>query len=113
MERVLLVVEVLDEADDPAFVLEFPLARLLGPFVAQGDREAPVEKRELSQSLLQNVPVEIARLEDLRIRLEPLVRPGPFRRSELLQLLHRLAAFEPDLVFERGETVQKLKKLGP
>src|SRR5579875_2121312 len=112
MERVLLVVEVLDVADDPAFVLEFPLARLLGPFVAQGDREAPVEKRELSQSLLQNVPVEIARLEDLRIRLEPLVRPGRFRRSEFLELLHRLAAFAPVLVFEAVALDARHHRLG-
>ncbi len=65
MQRILLVVEMLDERDDPALVLEQLLFDFLAALVAQRDREAAVEKRELAQALLQDVPMKIGRLEDL------------------------------------------------
>ncbi len=97
VQRILLLVEPLDERDDAAVERVHALAHRLAALVAQRDREAAVEKRELAQALLQDVPVELGHLEHLGIGLEPLYRPGAVGLAELLELLHRDAALEPHL----------------
>src|SRR4030042_1159121 len=58
VEDGLILIEILDELDDPAFVLEF--VRLVRPFVRDNDPDAAVEKAELPHPLSQGLEVELA-----------------------------------------------------
>ncbi len=94
MQRVFLFVEPFDERDDAAVELVVALARLFAALVAQRDREAAVEERELAQALLQDVPVKLGDFEHLAVGKEPLDRSGAFDAADLLELLHGDAALE-------------------
>src|SRR5581483_6946468 len=97
-ERLLVLVEPLHERDDPALVQVRALLRLVGALVAQRDRKPAVEEGQLAQPVLQDLPREVERLEDLGVRLEPLVRAAALGATELLQLLRGDAALEADLI---------------
>jgi hypothetical protein len=61
----LVLVQVLDERDDAAFVLE--LVALAVAFVVERDEDAAVEERELAQALRQRVEAVLGGFEDLRV----------------------------------------------
>ena len=93
----LVLVQILDERDDPAFVQE--LVRLAVALVVERDGDAAVEEGELAQTLGERVEAELGGLEDLRVRLEGdlgaalLGRAGDLesrlRRAALVALLCR------------------------
>ena len=62
----LVLVQVLDERDDAALVLE--LVRLAVALVVDRDDDAAVQERQLAQALRQRVEAVLGRLEDLRRR---------------------------------------------
>ena len=107
VDRRLVLVQILDEGDDPAFVEE--LVRLAVALVVERDGDAAVQERELAQPLRERVEAEFRRLEDLRVGLERdlgaalLGRAGDLeialRRAALVALLVDLAV-APDLEIE-------------
>ena len=108
VDRRLVLVQVRDERDDAAFVVE--LVALAVALVVERDENAAVQERELAQALRQDVEAEDRRLENLRVGLEgdlraaPLRRAGDFergrRRAALVGLLVDLAV-APDFEVER------------
>ena len=66
VDRLLRLVQVLDEGPDPALVGEVVL--LLGALVEDRDRDARVQERELAQPLREAVEMELGDREDLRVR---------------------------------------------
>ncbi len=68
VQRVAGAVEVLDEFDQPAFVLE--VAAFAVPLVMEFDVDAAVEKREFLQTLVQHVEAVLGDAEDLVVGLE-------------------------------------------
>ena len=68
MGRLRRAVQVLDEGDDAALVLEH--VAFLGPFIVERDLHAAIEKSQLLQPFVERVVVELGAGEDLRIRLE-------------------------------------------
>ena len=67
-KRLAGAVEVLDEFDDAALVVEFVV--VAGLLVFEEDVHAAVEEGELLQAAIQNVVAELGGLEDLRIGFE-------------------------------------------
>ena len=109
----LVLVQVLDEGDDAAFVLEpvvLPVA-----LVVDRDEDAAVQKGQLTKALRQRVEAVFGGLEDLRVRLEGDLRATPLRRAGDLERAGRSAALvallidlavPPDLQIETlGERV--------
>ena len=92
----LVLVQVLDERDDAAFVLE--LVALAVALVVDGDEDAAVEERELAQALRQRVEAVLGGLEDLRVGLERDLRAAPLRRAGDLEVGDRRAALVALLV---------------
>ena len=92
----LVLVQVLDERDDAAFVLE--LVALPVALVVDGDEDAAVQERELAQPLRQRVEAVLGRLEDLRVGLERDLRAAALRRPGDLELAGRSAALVALLV---------------
>ena len=82
VERLAVLVQVVDEGGDPALVPEdvLPLA-LLVPLVDDLDRDAGVQEGELAEPLREGVEVVGADREDLGVRLERDLRPGLVRPS--------------------------------
>ena len=74
-----VLVQVLDERDDAAVVMETMV--LAVAFVVEGDGHAGVEERELAQALSERVEAELRRLEDLRVGLERDFRAALLRRA--------------------------------
>ena len=68
MERGLVLIQVLDERCDAAFVEE--ILFLAGAFVRDRDLEAPVQERKLAEPLRQDVVAVLPVLEDLEVGLE-------------------------------------------
>ena len=68
VDQPLVLVQVLDERDDAAVVVEAVV--LAVALVVERDSDAGVEERELAQALRQRVEAEVRRLEDLRVGLE-------------------------------------------
>ena len=64
----LVLVQVLDERDDAAFVVE--LVALAVALVVERDDDAAVQERELAQALRERVEAEVRGLENLRVGLE-------------------------------------------
>ena len=75
----LVLVQVLHERDDAAFVLE--LVILPVALVVDRDENAAIEKGELTQALRQRVEAVLGGLEDLRVRPERDLRATPLRRA--------------------------------
>ena len=86
-----LAVQVLDEVDDAAVVLEARL-EALAALVAEADLEAPREEGHLAEALLEHRPVVVDRLEDLHVRQEADAGAAPVRLGAALEVAHRLAA---------------------
>ena len=91
-QRLLRRVEVLDEVDDAAGVLEDLLVRGLRALVAEADLEALVEERHLLQSLQQRLRAELDLLEHGGIGPERHDRAALLRRADSLQRPLRYAA---------------------
>src|SRR5271157_2384416 len=85
----LAFVQVLDELDDTALVVE-----RLGdarPGIRQRDLDALVEERKLPQPVSQYIVMEIRRLEDGSVRLERHRRAGAYGRADLMDIALRLS----------------------
>ena len=90
-DRLLVAVEVLDEVDDPALVVELGLVPLAA-LVDQRDPQAAGQERRVAHALLERGEVEIERLEHVRVGQERDRGPGLLGRLALLQVAQRLAA---------------------
>ena len=86
-----LAVQVLDEVDDAAVVLETRL-EALAALVPEVDLEALGEERHLAEALLEDRAVVVDRLEDLEIRHEGDAGPAAVGRRALLERPTGLAA---------------------
>ena len=75
----LVLVQVLDERDDAALVVE--LVALAVALVVERDDDAAVQERELAQALRERVEAELGGLEDLRVGLERDLRAAALRRA--------------------------------
>ncbi len=91
VQRVLRLVQVLDEVRDAALVEELDLAAL-GALVDQLDLQPARQKGGLAQPLGEDVEVEVDFLEDLGIGPEGDRRAGALHRPALLELGGRLAS---------------------
>src|SRR5688572_6600546 len=87
----LVLVQVLDERDDAAFVLE--LVVLPVTLIVNGDEDAAIQERQLTEPLRQRVEAVLRRLEDLRIRPERHLRAALLRGAGGHELGHRNPAF--------------------
>jgi hypothetical protein len=90
VDRGLGRVQVLDERDDAARVVELVLpaaALILDP-----DAQAAVQEGELAQALREDLEAEVGRREDQRIRLEGDLGAAVVRGAEALQRSLGLAA---------------------
>ena len=84
VDRRLVLVQVLHERDDAAFVVE--LVALAVALVVERDDDAAVQERQLAQPLRQRVEAEIGGFEDLRVRLERDLGAAPLRRAGDLEI---------------------------
>jgi hypothetical protein len=107
----LVLVQVLDERDDAAFVVE--LVALAVALVVERDRDAAVQERELAQPLRERVEAELGGLEDLRVGLERDLGAALLRRAGDLEIgpaacRARSSAVDlavaPDLELERSDS---------
>jgi len=92
VEAGLVLVEVLDEGDDPAVVLEPDL--LVAPLVLQGDLDPRVEEGELPEAHGEGVEVVVGDREDLAVRLEGDLGAGLGALADHLDPRGGLAALE-------------------
>ena len=90
VEDGLVLVEVLDELDDAALVLE--LVGFVDPLVGDRDPDAAVEEGQLPHPLGQDLEIELGRLEDLVVGPERDLGPGLLGLADLLELGQRDAA---------------------
>ena len=98
MQRLLRLVQVLDEVRDAALVLELRPAALPA-LVDQLDPQAAGEEGGLTEALGEDVEVEFDLLEDLGVGPEGDGRPGGLHGPALLEPAERLAslvALRPD-----------------
>src|SRR5205823_13453982 len=77
VERLLVLVQVLDKRNDAARVVKFVL--LLIALIFDCDEQTPVEKRQLAQPLRKNIKTELSRLENFVVRFETDFRSAPIR----------------------------------
>ncbi len=96
MERGLGAVQVLDERDDAALVLE--LVFFLAALVLDRDAHALVQKGELAEPLREDVEAQLHDLEHLGVGLESDARPGVFRFPHFFERRLRRAALVALLV---------------
>ncbi len=96
-DRLSRSVEVHDEVDDAAVVLEDLFEWFVGPLVAEDDLETTVEERHLAQSLDQRLRAEVELFHDRRVGPERDRGPGAVgvagtrqRRSRCPAVLERL-----------------------
>jgi hypothetical protein len=80
-----LAVQVLDEVDDAAVVLEGGL-EALAALVSEGDLEALREEGHLAEALLERRPVVVDHLEDLEVRQERDARAAAVGLRPLLEI---------------------------
>src|SRR5262249_53673239 len=90
VHRRLVLIDVLDELEDAARVVEGLL--LLVPLVLDLDPETLVEEGELPETVREDVEAEARDLEDLGIRLEADRRPPLCRLLARLEIALGLAA---------------------
>ena len=97
VDDALVLVQVLDERDDAAVVVE---AMALAGFalIVERDRDAGVQERQLAQAAGERVEAEFDELEDLRVGLERDLRAAAFGRAGDRQVGKRLAALVTLLV---------------
>ena len=87
-----LAVQVLDEVDDPAVVLEGGLEALGAALVAEADLQALGQERHLTEALLERGAVVVDRLEDLEVGQEGDAGAEALGLRALLERAHRDAA---------------------
>src|SRR5207248_1429286 len=92
VQRRLGFVQMLDERDDPALVLEYLLFDWFLPLILEGDLESLVQECKLPQSLGKHVETKVERLEDLPIGFERDRRATALRFTCHLERSGRLAA---------------------
>ena len=110
VQRVLVLVQVGDEVDDPALVVE-AVALAGAALVDQLDLQAAGEEGGLAQALGQGRVVELELVEDLVVGEEGDRGPGRLGRRALLQVGERLAALVvlgPDVAVAADLEVQAL-----
>ena len=112
MQRVLVLVEVGDEVDQAALVVEGVL--LAGAaLVDELDLQAPGEERGLAQPLGEGRVVELELVEDLAVGLEGDRRAGRLGRRAFLQRALRPAALvvlAPDMAVAADLEVQRSRR---
>ncbi len=91
VQRIAGAVEVFDEFDDTAFVLE--VAAFAVAFVKELDVHAGVEECEFLQPLVDGVKVVLGDREDLRVSFEGRLGTSLFRGTTLFDRSHRNATF--------------------
>ena len=91
VQGVLVLVQVLDEVDDPALVEE-GVALAGAALVDELDLQAAGQERGLAHPLGERLVVELERLEDLVVGKEGDRRPGALELLAALQVALRLAA---------------------
>ena len=97
VDHALVLVQVLDERDDAAVVVEaMVLARLA--LIVERDRDAGVQERELAQAAGQRVEAEVDDLEDLRVGLERDLGAAALGGAGDREVAERLAALVTLLV---------------
>ncbi len=92
VERLLRRVEVLDEVDEAAVVLERLFERFLRSLVTEPDFEALVEEGHLPQPLEEGLGPELGVLEHVGVGPERDLGPGLVGGTDLLDLARGLAA---------------------
>ena len=92
----LVLVQMLDERDDAAFVLE--LVALAVALIVDRDEDAAVQECEFAESLGQRVEAVFGRLENLRVWLERDLRAAALRRPGDFELAGWIAALVTLLV---------------
>ena len=111
-DRVLVLVQVGDEVADAAVVLELR-ATALGPLVHERDPQSAGEEGRLTQTLLDDVELEVQRLEDVGVGEEGDRGPGLLRRGALRQRRLRRAALvvlRPDVTVAADLDVEALRQ---
>ena len=95
----LVLVQVLDEFDNAAFIVEHPLRDGIGALVGKGNADSLIQEGHFPQTCLKDVVLEIARLKHaVRVALVPAVRPelnggaGTIGFADDLQIIKHLAA---------------------
>ena len=109
VEDVLVLVEILDELQDAALVLE--IIGFAGTFVGDEDADAAVEEAQLAHALGQDLEAVFARFEDLVVGPERGLGPGLLGLAHLLKLGQRdaaLVALDVDAAFRLDLQVQPL-----
>ena len=94
MEHLPGLVQVRNELDDAAFVVEDGLADLLCALIGERDFDALIQKRQFAKALRQRVVGEHQIFKHLRIRLERDLGAAPLGRTFLAKLGHRLSTLE-------------------
>src|SRR5688572_2012920 len=107
-----LAVQVLDEVDDAAVVLEGGLEALGAALVAEADLQALREERHLAETLLESRAVVVDRLEDLEVRQEGDAGPAAVRLGALFERAHRDAALVRLLVLVAVTPDREVQPLG-
>src|SRR6188474_2367979 len=92
----LVLVQVLDERGDAAFILK--LVVLAVSLIVDRDEDAAIQERELAESLGQRVEAVLGRFENLRVWPERDFRAPPLRRPCDFELTDRVAALVTLLV---------------
>src|ERR1035437_3662931 len=95
MQRLFALVELLDEFLDAILVIKlFRLSSGLA-FVRENNFQTRIQKRQLAQSLRNDVCLELHRLaEDFFVRQERDQRAGVLRLADDMKFLNRLAALK-------------------
>ena len=89
MERIFVLVQMLDELGNPALVVKLVRAFLFVALVADGDANAFIEKSLFAQTLRELVKAELCGIENFRVRLESNFRSALARLSRLLKFGQR------------------------
>ena len=90
MHRFADAVQVLDELDDAAFVLE--CVAVAGTLILEDDSHALIQESQFLQAAVERVVVELGGLEDLRVGLEGGLGADFVRAADASQLVCRHAA---------------------
>jgi hypothetical protein len=112
MQGILVLVQVADEVDDPALVMEVDLLAA-GALVDEVDLQSARQECRLAQALGEGLEVEPDLLEDLEIGEEGDLGPGLLRSRALLELRGGLAArvvLRPDVAVAANLEVKAIGK---
>src|SRR5437867_11537239 len=97
MDRLLVLTKLADEFLDAVLVEK--CLRFLGPLILQFDFDARVQKRQLAQTIRQDIELKLGRdRENLRVRLKSNQRAGVLRLTDDFERVSGYAASERHVV---------------